>query len=125
MKIDFAPDLEKQLRGLRLILENPTLGQLFVARDGEKVIAIVNALISISTAEGGRVLMLEDVIVQSEYRGRGLGRQLVEHVLDWAREQKMTRVTLLADHDNRPALKFYDKLGFAASRMTVMRKTRL
>ena len=110
------------MNGLRLILDNPSLGRLFVLRIGGKVAGMANALITISTAEGGRVLLLEDVIVRSEHRGGGLGRRLIEHVLQWAREQGMTRVTLLADIDNRAALDFYRKLGFENSNMTVLRK---
>lgn len=120
---DFFPDRDRQLRGLRLILDTPAMGQLFVLREGKKVIAMANALITISTAEGGRVLLLEDVIVESECRGKGLGRQLVSHVLDWALDAGMTRVTLLADRDNHAALDFYGKLGFDSSHMTVLRKT--
>jgi len=122
---DFYPDGEKQLRALRLILDAPELGKLFVARDGVKVIAMANALITVSTAEGGRVLLLEDVIVQTAYRGSGWGRQLVSHVLDWARQQKITRVTLLADKGNPAALEFYGKLGFCPSNMLVLRKSPL
>ena len=123
LESDFAPERDKQLQGLTLIMENPACGQLFVLRDGAQIVGMANALITVSTAEGGRVLLLEDVIVKSEYRGRGLGRQLVSHVLDWARTQGMTRVTLLADRDNHAALNFYGKLGFDPSRMTVLRKT--
>lgn len=119
---DFFPDRNKQLRGLRLILDTPSLGQLFVLRIGGKVAGMANSLITISTAEGGHVLLLEDVIVHSEHRGGGLGRRLVEHVLVWAREQGMTRVTLLVDQDNSAALGFYRKLGFEYSQMTVLRK---
>ncbi len=86
------------------------------------VAGMANALITISTAQGGRVLLLEDVIVSREHRGGGLGRRLVEHVLAWAHGQGMTRVTLLADRDNRPALDFYRRLGFESSAMKVLRK---
>lgn len=119
---DFRPERDKQLRGLRLILADPALGRLFVLRVDGQVAGMVNALITVSTAEGGRVLLLEDVIVRKEYRGGGLGRKLVEHVMAWASEQGMTRITLLADRDNRAALDFYRKLGFVASSMTVLRK---
>ena len=122
LESDFRPQRDKQLRGLRMILDDPALGKLFVLRVGGIVAGMANALITISTAEGGRVLLLEDVIVGKEYRGGGLGRRLVEHVLEWAREQGMTRITLLADRDNRAALDFYRKLGFASSHMTVLRK---
>lgn len=119
---DFCPDRDRQLRGLHLILENPALGRLFVLRDQEKVLGMANALITVSTAEGARVLLLEDVIVRAEHRGRGLGKRLVGHVLSWAKVQGLTRVTLLADHDNTAAHHFYRKLGFDDSGMRVMRR---
>lgn len=122
LESDFTPERERQLRGLRAILDAPRCGRLFVLRVGGRVAGMANALITISTAQGGRVLLLEDVIVSRAYRGGGLGRQLVEHVLDWARGQGMTRVTLLADRDNQPALDFYRKLGFGSSAMTVLRR---
>ena len=123
LESDFCPDREKQLRGLRLILDNPALGRLFVLRDCGRVAGMANALITVSTAEGSRVAMLEDVIIRNEYRGKGLGRRLVEHVLAWARIEGMTRVTLLADRDNEAALRFYRKLGFEHSHMAVLRSS--
>jgi len=122
LESDFQPERDQQLRGLRAILDNPALGKLFVLRVNGKVAGMANALITISTAKGGPALLLEDVIVSREHRGGGLGRRLVEHVLGWAHEQGMTRVTLLADCDNHAALDFYRKLGFELSNMTVLRR---
>lgn len=121
LESDFEPDRDKQLRGLRTILDSPELGRLFVLRVDGQVAGMANALLTISTAEGGLVLLLEDVIVGRAHRGQGLGRRLVEHVLDWARQQGYVRVTLLADRENINALVFYRKLGFSDSRMTVLR----
>ncbi|MEW6163827.1 MAG: GNAT family N-acetyltransferase [Pseudomonadota bacterium] len=122
LEADFRPDRERQLRGLRLILDTPALGRLFVLRVGGRVAGMANALITVSTAQGAPVLLLEDVIVGAAARGGGLGRKLVEHVCEWARAQGMARVTLLADKDNAPALAFYDRLGFEPSAMVVRRK---
>jgi len=122
LESDFRPARDKQLRGLRLILENPPIGRLFVLRIDDRVAGMANALITISTAEGCPVLLLEDVIVSAKYRGRKFGRRLVEHVLDWARANNMPRVTLLADRDNAPALAFYERFGFEPSAMRVLRK---
>ncbi len=119
---DFHPDREKQMQGLRTILDEPELGKLFVLRVDGKVAGMANALFTISTAEGGRALLLEDVIISREYRGQGLGRKLIEHVLHWAKLRGIVRITLLADRENQPALDFYHKLGFSDSRMTVLRK---
>ena len=118
---EFAPRREKQLAALELLLDDADHGRLFVLRDGGRVVGMANALIHVSTAEGGPVLLLEDVIVAATHRGRGHGRRLVEHVLDWARESGLSRATLLADRDNRPALDFYRRLGFEESAMVVRR----
>jgi GNAT superfamily N-acetyltransferase len=126
LESDFIPDRARQLAGLKLILDNPGLGRLFVLRvqghDGWRVAGMANALITVSTAEGGRVLLLEDVILDRAHRAGGLGRRLVEHVLAWAAGEGMTRATLLADRDNAAALGFYGRLGFEPSRMQVLRK---
>jgi GNAT superfamily N-acetyltransferase len=122
LESDFQPQRRKQLAALRWILDHPAQGRLFVARKGEKVVGMANALISISTAEGGPVLILEDVILAAGHRGGGYGRRLVEHVLRWAAGEGMARVTLLSDKDNAPALGFYEKLGFEKSAMVVRRK---
>jgi len=122
LESDFQPEREKQLRGLRLILENPSIGQLFVLRADAQVAGMANALLTISTAEGCRVVLLEDVIVKAKYRGQKLGQQLVDHVLEWAVANGFPRVTLLADQDNTPALSFYKKMGFESSAMQVLRK---
>ena len=122
LEADFSPDRPKQLRGLKLILDTPALGRLFALRVDGRVAGMANALITVSTAQGTPVLLLEDVIVSRAPRGGGLGRRLVEHVCAWAKGQGMSRVTLLADKDNAPALDFYDRLGFEGSAMVVRRK---
>jgi len=121
LEADFAPDRAKQLAALRWILDHPAHGRLFVLRDESRVVGMANALISISTAEGGPVLILEDVVLAGSHRGGGHGRRLVEHVLAWAAAEGMSRVTLLADKDNAAALTFYERLGFEKSAMAVRR----
>ena len=122
LESDFKPERAKQIAGLKLILDTPAIGQLFVLRVDGEVAGMANALITVSTAQGTRVLLLEDVIVGARNRGGGLGRRLVEHVCTWAKDQGMARVTLLADKDNSPALAFYEQLGFEESAMLVRRK---
>ena len=122
LESDFSPDRAKQRRGLRLILDDPLVGQLFVARVGEQVVGMANALITVSTAEGCKVVLLEDVIVKAGFRGQKIGRRLIDYILDWTITNGMPRLTLLADKDNAEALGFYERLGFKSSAMRVLRK---
>jgi GNAT superfamily N-acetyltransferase len=119
---EFTADAEKQARGLRLIFDDPRRGQIFVARLDRDVVAMASILFTISTAEGAVVGLLEDVIVAEPHRRRGVGRRLLEHVLQWCWQQGLLRVTLLADHDNLSALSLYQRAGFAQSKMRVLRQ---
>jgi ribosomal protein S18 acetylase RimI-like enzyme len=118
---DFHPDPEAQLRGLRLILAAPDQGQLLVAREGEAVLGMVSLLWSVSTALGGPVAWLEDLVVAPERRGQGLGRALLAAAVALCRDRSLDRITLLTDRDNARARAWYAASGFRASAMVPMR----
>ena len=118
---DFHPDREKQTRGLRLIVEAPQRGRIFVARLGETIVSMVSLLFTISTAEGAPVCWLEDMVVRPEQRGQGLGSRLLQHALNYARASGLARITLLTDRTNTQAARFYQRHGFCGSEMTPLR----
>ena len=119
---EFAPDTTAQDKGLRAILDDPSVGQLFVADDGERILGLVNLLYTYSTALGARVALLEDMVVAEEARGSGLGTRLVEAAVDHCRKAGCKRVTLLTDGDNERAHAFYQRCGFARSDMVAFRR---
>ncbi len=118
---DFTPDRAKQMRGLRLILEQPSRGRIFVLRHNGMILGMINLLFTISTAEGGFVVLLEDVIIHRDYRKHGFGRKLLEHALDYARKKDFCRITLLADRINEEGMRFFKAHGFTESAMLPMR----
>jgi ribosomal protein S18 acetylase RimI-like enzyme len=118
---DFQPDRTRQLRGLRHIIERPEIGCILVARDGGDILGMVNLLFTISTAEGGPVALLEDLIVRSTHRGQGFGPQLLQHAIQAAQARGLSRITVLTDRDNAKAIRLYGKHGFKASGMLPMR----
>src|SRR5437868_9259566 len=75
---DFRPDKDKQLRGLRLIFEQPSRGRVFVLRCDGAIVGMINLLFTISTAEGGFVMLLEDLVVHKRYQGHGYGAKLLQ-----------------------------------------------
>ena len=121
MEADFRPDQEKQRHGLRLILEQPSRGRIFVIRSEHKILGMVNLLFTISTAEGGFVLIMEDVIIHPEHRGQGYGTRLVNHVKEFAAKKDFKRITLLTDRVSEESQRFFSKNGFVLSHMVPMR----
>ncbi|HEY1049500.1 MAG TPA: GNAT family N-acetyltransferase [Prosthecobacter sp.] len=118
---DFRPDKAKQEHGLRLILEQPNRGRIFVLRTDHKVIGMINLLFTISTAEGGLVVLMEDVIVHPQHRRQGYGGRLLEHAMEFAREKRFRRITLLTDQISAESQSFFQKHGFQFSKMIPMR----
>lgn len=118
---DFEPDRAKQERGLRLILEQPSRGRIFVARTDHRIIGTVNLQITISTAMGGFVLLMEDVFIHPDHRGHNYGTQLMDYVIDFARKKDFLRITLLTDQISAESQRFFQKLGFDHSHMIPMR----
>ena len=121
IEADFKPDAEKQRHGLQLILEQPSRGRIFVLRNDHKVIGMVNLLFTISTAEGGFVILMEDVIIRLEHRGQGYGTLLVNHVKEFAEKKDFKRITLLTDRVSEQSQRFFARNGFVLSHMVPMR----
>ncbi len=55
---------------------------------------------------------IEDVIIDPEYRGRGLASNILSHVISAAKEQDLSRLELNALNNNNAARRLYEKLGF-------------
>jgi GNAT superfamily N-acetyltransferase len=118
---EFTPNAPKQEAALKLIFSTPSYGKLFVAKDGSKVVAMASLLYTVSTAEGGRAALFEDLVVRPDYRKQGIGAKLLEYVIAQARTEGLVRITLLTDMQNERAQVLYRKLGFVGSPMKPMR----
>jgi GNAT superfamily N-acetyltransferase len=118
---ELNPDPRKQRRALEIILQDPSRARIYVARHAGKVTAMAALHFTTSTAEGGKAAWLEDCIVRPEYRRKGIGKALLEHVIAQARAEGALRVMLLTDGDNERAQALYRKMGFADSAMLAMR----
>jgi GNAT superfamily N-acetyltransferase len=118
---EFTADAGKQETALKLIFANPAYGKIYAAKDGSKVVAMASLLYTVSTAEGGKAALFEDLVVRPEYRKQGIGARLLEYVIEQARADGVLRLTLLTDMQNEQAQVLYRRLGFVGSPMKPMR----
>jgi ribosomal protein S18 acetylase RimI-like enzyme len=117
---DFQPDPEKQSCGLELLLTSDR-AQVFVAKVDGRAVGMLTLQILVSTAQGGQVGLVEDVVVDVAHRGRGIGDALLEHLRQWAQQRGLSRLQLLADRDNLRALEFYRKQGWSTTGLVGLR----
>jgi GNAT superfamily N-acetyltransferase len=75
-----------------------------VAKDGERVVGMGRAI-----SDGHSDAYIQDVVVLKEYRGKGIGAQLVKRLAEHCTAQGLLWVGLVAEPGTTP---FYEALGF-------------
>ncbi|WP_262964005.1 GNAT family N-acetyltransferase [Methylobacter psychrophilus] len=123
IEADFAFDQNKQGRGLTLLLKSEK-DCILVAQlqSDNRILGMCTVQTLLSTAEGGAVGLLEDLIVVADFRRQGIAEKLIAGAVDWAEVKGLKRLQLLADKNNRSALDFYEKQGWQSTQLVCLRK---
>lgn len=80
----------------------------FVALDGDRVCGYVDT----AYEPWNRRLTIVDIEVAGPYQGRGIGRTLMDHAVERARECGAGHVWLEVTNINGPAVRAYQRMGF-------------
>ena len=118
---DFTFNPSQQRCGLAMLLANEW-ATIMVAETEEKAVGMCTGQLTISTAEGGPALLIEDVIIDQKHRGNGLGSRLLKAVAEWGADAGAQRLQLLADRNNEAGLKFYKRQGWQQTELICLRK---
>lgn len=119
---DFAADRDKQRVGLEMFFKHPDGRHLIVAEYQQQVIGMCSAQLLISTAAGGWKALVEDVVVAENFRGQGIGKRLLDALAEWAEQQGVRRMDLLADRNNSAGLDFYERLRWRSTNLVALQK---
>lgn len=122
LEADFQPDPARQRRGLAAMLADPEARRVLVAEQEGRVVGMVTGQLLVSTAEGAPSVLVEDLVLEEAARGAGLGRSLLEAIEAWGRGRGATRLQLLVDQENGPALGFYRWLGWRPTQLLALRR---
>ncbi len=123
IEADFEGDPERQRQGLQRLLDGCGKHRTALVAVGDgRVIGMATVQLVISTAEGAPSAWVEDVVVDDAWSGQGIGSRLMAEAAAWAAKAGATRLQLLADRDNQPALSFYRRQGWRQTRLICLRK---
>ena len=84
---------------------------VFLAEDQGRAVGFALYFLTFSTFEGASTLYLEDLFVEPEQRGRGIGKGLLARLASEARAAGCKRMEWAALDWNTSARDFYEKLG--------------
>jgi ribosomal protein S18 acetylase RimI-like enzyme len=86
-------------------------GFLFAASDGDRVCGFAACGWKWSSLRGARVVVMEDLYVHPDYRGRGLADELIRNCADTARTHGAPAMLWETQPDNKRAQAVYNRVG--------------
>jgi ribosomal protein S18 acetylase RimI-like enzyme len=85
---------------------------VLLAETGGRYAGLLTAFENFSTFTARPMINIHDVFVLPEYRGTGVGRQLMQELISEAARRGAARITLEVRTDNLVAQRLYRSLGF-------------
>jgi diamine N-acetyltransferase len=102
---------DKMTNSLEKMKEEKDFFQGFVAETtDQKIIGYASYFFCYYTWIG-KSLYLDDLYIQPEYRGKGIGTDLIRQIIGKAKETGCHKVRWQVSKWNRPAIDFYRKIG--------------
>lgn len=104
------PKLEKRLQMIFSHADYHTL----IAVKGQKVVGIIGLTKGYSFEHDDCYIRIAMLVVDEDYRGKGIGRKLIQEAEKWTKLQEITIITLNSGNreERKRAHEFYQHLGY-------------
>lgn len=86
-----------------LVNQNTTY---IIAKENSEVVGFAGISVCLDEAT------LNNIVVKKSYRGKGIGGELLESLIELCSDMNMKLLTLEVNTQNTPAIKLYEKFGF-------------
>lgn len=97
------------LTTLKKVLEHPDI-EIWVAKEDGHIVGMVALFLMLKLS--GLVSRTEHVVVDERYRGRGLGKALMNKLIERARARRARGIELTSNPSRTAANVMYQNLGF-------------
>ena len=97
---------------LRLLAANPSYGSVHLVRVGDFTVGYVIVTLGFSVEFGGRYMVLDELFLLEEFRGRGFGRAALAFVENLCHRDGIRTLRLEVNHDNTKAREVYARAGY-------------
>lgn len=85
-----------------------------VVTDENRVIGFGSLSLKDDLWPEGRVAYLDELVVDTEYRSKGIGARLLQRLIDTARRKGCYRIELTSAFYRKDSHRFYERHGFAS-----------
>ena len=99
-------------RGVKNLFADVNLGKYYVAEENGTVVGCLMTTYEWSDWRNGTVLWIQSVYIIEPYRGKGIYKQLYNHIQEMVKKSSDLRgIRLYVDKTNKSAQHVYEKLG--------------
>jgi len=109
-------------KNLEEILANPTYGLIFLVREAQTAIGYLVICFDFSLEYRGKGAWIDELFVEADHRGKGIGSELLELAEHASREHGAQVLHLEVNHGNR-AVELYRRRGFVEHQRFLMTKS--
>lgn len=95
--------------------ESSSTGCQFIYREAGNVVAFATVYFSFTSTIASKVAILNDLYTLPNCRGKGIGRQLIEHCRNYAAKNGAARLQWVTAPENERAQKLYESLNAGKS----------
>jgi GNAT superfamily N-acetyltransferase len=105
---------------IRAALRGHELGQVYLVESENQVLGYFVLCFTLSIEFGGLVVILDDLYLKPESRGKGIGQFLLKEIKKLAKTKNAVQIFLEIEHENLRANKIYLQSGFKIRRRGMM-----
>ncbi|MEJ5091593.1 GNAT family N-acetyltransferase [Sphingobacterium faecium] len=116
---DMDPAVSRE--NFNTFLDDERLGQSWLIKENDLVLGYIIVVYFFSFEFKGRVALLDELYLNADARGKGVGRKAVEFVKEYVQNQGCKLVLLEVEPHNIPAEKLYESQGFDFHPRNIMR----
>ncbi len=107
---------------LNKLVAHERYGNVFIIYCNEKAAGYLIIASVFSVEFKGEAAFLDELYIEEEFRGKGIGLKAVEFAEKYAIKKGYKALRLEVEHTNNIARELYNKMGFAAHERSIMTK---
>ena len=107
---------------VRNALKPESRAVFFLAKKNGLPVGVVFANICSGIESGGDYIWINEIQISPDFRGLGIGKELLNHVLKWARRNDIKTVIGVAEADNHASRALFSSAGFVIDEINWMKK---
>ena len=99
-------------KALENFIDDPTFGRIWLISAENELVGYLILTLGYSIEYGGRDAFIDEVYLRAEYRGRGIGSQVLSFAEEECRTLGVRALHLEVERENTHAQRLYRRFGF-------------